>query len=479
MNTISKPLPAESAAKSRLTASRLWLYGVGEIPITASMVLFGLFLLFFYNSVLGLSAPLAGLAFAAGLALDAVLDPFIGFRSDRSRHRLGRRRSFMLGGSLTMGACFALLFCPPRSLGTIGLFSWLLACSVLFRFTTAVYRIPYLSLGAELSEDYDGRTIVMSIRAVCGLVGALISAALSFVLFFRNGTAGADAKLTYANYPKMGVAFGALLTVAGLIAFFGTAGHRDPAAVADSAHISHFWAGFRTAMANRAFRAVWSSFTLFYAAVILNATLSVQFFTWCAKITDAATLSQAQVSFGIGACCGIALWMALVRRGEKRTWYAMGVLGTSAVLTGATVLIGPGKLLGVGHAWSLLTGYGIAGIFASALWVLPPSMLADVADQDQSITGSRREGVYFGMLNFGEKIASGFAVLLAGVLVQYFVRLAPGSAIQTPGAVGRLSLLFGLAPGLMLIGSLILILPYNLGRSATRQIQQRLAGAIL
>ena len=45
---------------------------------------------------------------------------------------------------------------------------------------------PYLSLGAELSEDYDQRTIVMAIRAVCGLGGALISAALSFVLFFRN-----------------------------------------------------------------------------------------------------------------------------------------------------------------------------------------------------------------------------------------------------------------------------------------------------
>lgn len=478
MNTIEKPRAAEIAAKARLSPLRLWLYGVGEIPITASMVLFGLFLLFFYNSVLGVPAPLAGLAFAAGLALDAVLDPFIGFRSDRSRHPLGRRRSFMLVGSLTMGACFSLLFCPPRSLGTIGLFVWLIACSMLFRFTTAVYRIPYLSLGAELSEDYDERTIVMAVRAVCGLVGALIAAALSFVLFFRNGTAGVDPKLAYANYPKMGIAFGALLSVAGLIAFFGTAGHRDPAVVADSAHTSGFWAGFRTAMANRSFRAVWSSFTLFYAAVILNATLSVQFFTWCANITDAATLSQAQVSFGVGACCGIALWMALVRRGEKRTWYATGMLGTSLVLMAATLLIGPGKLLGVGHAWSLLSGYGIAGIFASALWVLPPSMLADVADQDHSVTGSRREGVYFGMLNFGEKIASGFAVLLAGVLLQYFVRLAPASPVQTQDAVGRLSVLFGLAPGLMLIGSLILIRPYNLGRCATRQIQQRLATGI-
>ena len=95
-------------------------------------------------------------------------------------------------------------------------------------------------------------------------------------------------------------------------------------------------------MANRAFRAVWSSFTLFYAAVILNATLSVQFFTWCAKITDAATLSQSADRFGVGAGCGIAYGSGTLRRGERRTWYATGMLGTSAVLLAATVLIGPG-----------------------------------------------------------------------------------------------------------------------------------------
>jgi GPH family glycoside/pentoside/hexuronide:cation symporter len=475
MSAIDRPYPAYRPAEVRLIWSRVWLYGIGEIPMTASMVLFGLFLLFFYNSVMGLPAPLAGLAFAAGLALDAALDPFIGFRSDRSRHPLGRRRSFMLAGTLTMGVSFALLFRPPRSLGMAGLFFWLLACSMLFRFTTAVYRIPYLSLGAELSEDYDERTLIMAVRSVCGLAGALSAAALSFLFFFRSGSEGTDAKLSYASYPNLGLAFGALHTIAGLVAFFGTAGHRDPVWATAATRVSGFWHGFRTAMANRAFRSVWFSFTLFYAAVILNATLSVQFFTWCAQIRDAAALSRAQVSFGTGACCGIALWMALVRRGEKRTWYALGMLGTSLMLIAAAVLIGPGKLLGVGRVWSLLAGYGVAGLFASVLWVLPPSMLADIADQDESVTGSRREGVYFGMLNFGEKVASGFAVLFGGFLLQYFVRLVPASPVQTPGVIGRLSLLFGLAPGLMLLGSLVLIVPYNLSRAATRNIQRHLA----
>ncbi len=471
----AEPVAASAPARKRLNRGRLWLYGVGEIPITVSMVLFGLFLLFFYNSVMGLSAPIAGLAFALGLVLDAVLDPFIGFRSDCSRHRLGRRRSFMLVGALTTGICFALIFTPPRSLGAAGLFLWLLVCSMLFRFTMAVYRIPYLSLGAELSDDYDERTIVMAVRSICGLAGALVAAALAFLLFFRGGLQGADPKLNYENYRPMAIAFGALLTLTGLVAFFGTAGHRDPLRVGDSFRLLGFRRGFMTAMANRDFRSVWLSFTVFYAAVILNASLSVQFFTWCAQIRDAGALSQAQVCFGTGACGGIALWMILVRRGEKRTWYAFGMLGTSVVLIGATLLVGPGKPLGTGSVWSLLAGYGVAGLFASALWVLPPSMLADIADEDEFVSGSRREGVYFGMLNFGEKVASGVAVLLSGVLLRYFVGLAPASIAQTETSVSRLSLMFGLGPGLMLLASIALIAPYKLSRTTTRRIQSQLA----
>src|ERR1700691_3877576 len=143
------------------------------------MVLIGLFLLFFYNSVLGLPAPLVGLASASGLVLDACIDPLISYQSDHSRHRLGRRRSYMLLGACTMGLCFVLVFFPPHFMSTgNGLFRWLLCCLILFRITTAIYRIPYLSLGAELAQDYDQRTMVNAVRSICGLVGALAAAAL-------------------------------------------------------------------------------------------------------------------------------------------------------------------------------------------------------------------------------------------------------------------------------------------------------------
>src|SRR5580692_8547078 len=95
------------AVPCSLPLSTKLVYGVGEMPITTLMVLFGLFALFFYNSVMGLPASLVGAGIASGLVFDALLDPYIGYLSDRSKGKLwvslGRRHAFMLPGALLMG----------------------------------------------------------------------------------------------------------------------------------------------------------------------------------------------------------------------------------------------------------------------------------------------------------------------------------------------------------------------------------------
>ena len=249
---LSPPSTLDTEPRPLAISAKL-LYGVGEMPITVLMVLSGLFILFFYNSVMGLPATLVGIGLFASLALDAVTDPLIGHLSDRSRHRLGRRHAFMLPGALGMGPCFYLLFSPPRTLGHLGLFLWLLGSMIALRATSAIYRIPYLGLGAELSRDYDDRTSTMAVRAVFGLVGTLAAAGLSFLLFFPATADGSEPKLQYAGYPHLGLAFGALMTVSGLICFFGTLGHRTSGTGKSSAAPS-FLSAFRISMQNAEFR---------------------------------------------------------------------------------------------------------------------------------------------------------------------------------------------------------------------------------
>jgi GPH family glycoside/pentoside/hexuronide:cation symporter len=468
------------AVPCSLPLSTKLVYGVGEMPITTLMVLFGLFALFFYNSVMGLPASLVGAGIASGLVFDALLDPYIGYLSDRSKGKLwvslGRRHAFMLPGALLMGPCFFLMFSPPRGLGHAALFAWLVACSIALRTTSALYRIPYLSLGAELSDDYDDRTSTMAIRAMFGLIGTLAAAGLSFLLFFPATPGGSEPKLNYAGYPRLGLVFGALMTASGLIGCLGTLGYRTFGSGPSTVAAQHFFSAFRIAMRNRAFRSLWCSVTLFFMAVVLNATLAIQYFTWYARVQGGTTLSAIQTSFYVGALAGVFLWMTLARRLEKRTLYMLATAVLAALLACAALLVGEGRPLGAGNGVALLVGHAVAGVFASAVWVIPASMVADVTDTDELETGLRRQGIFFGILNFGEKIAAGGALLFAGVLLSFFGKLRPvaGLADQTPAVAPFLGVLYGLVPAALLLIALALVLPYRLDRRTVNDLQRQL-----
>jgi GPH family glycoside/pentoside/hexuronide:cation symporter len=457
----------------------LWLqlfYGIGEIPITLTMGLMGIFVLFFYNSVMGLPAVLAGFGVTAGLVVDAMLDPYIGYRSDQCGHKLGRRHAFMLFGALAMGPCFCLLMSPPRNLGTIPLFCWLLVCSVAFRFTMAVYRIPYLSLGAELTSDYDERTRVIAIRSLLGLAGMLAGSALPFLLFFPAVSGDSDPKLHYGGYPRMGLFFGACMTLAGLAAMFGTLSRRTSGDT-KKAHpeARRFSSGVRMFLRNREFRALWVSFTICSLAVVVNFSLAVHYLKWYARIDSGKALSAIQTCFYVGALAGVVAWIWIAKRGEKRNLFAGSTLGLAALLCMAALLVGEGRLFGTGHPLPLMAGNFIAGLLASALWVLPFSMMADVVDEDELHSGMRREGICFGVMNFGEKVAAGGALLVSGALLSFFIHLKPGGDAQAPGVVDRVGLAYGLAPGILLALSACVALSYGLDRRKVRSIQARLA----
>jgi Na+/melibiose symporter-like transporter len=472
------PVTSLAADRRPLPFSVKLLYGVGEMPITVLMVLSGLFLLFFYNSVMGLPPALVGIGLSCSLVVDAVLDPFIGHLSDRTSHPFGRRHIFMLPGALLVGPCFFLLFSPPRSLGHAGLFVWLLFWAVAMRGASAIYRIPYLSLGAELSRDYDDRTGTMGLRTMFGLAGTLAASALSFLIFFPTTADGSEPKLHYAGYPHMGLAFGALMTISGLIGTLSTLRYRTIGGGKNSAG-PHFFSGFWISMQNRHFRTIWLATTVFFLAVVLNFSMAIHYFTWYAHISRSEILSFIQTCFYGGALGGVALWMTLARRTEKRTLYIMAASASAALLLMATLLIGSGRPLGIGHPFPLIVGHVVGGIFASAVWVVPASMIADVTDTDQLATGLRREGIYFGIMNFGEKIAAGGALLLAGSSLAVFRRLSPGAAFGTPGhppaAAAYVGLLYGAVPAALLVLSLIFILPYRLNRRTVHEIQLQLA----
>src|SRR5206468_1534813 len=157
-----------------------------------------------------------------------------------------------------------------------------------------------------------------------------------------------------------------------------------------------------------------------------NGVLAIHYFTWYARIGDSHVIGMLQAVFYIGALAGVCFWLLVSRYTEKKTICRLAIFATALLMALATLVVGPGSLSGTGNAFPLMVGHALAGLTGSALWVIPSSMVADIIDQDDLSTGHRREGVFFGILNFGEKIGAGASLLIAGILLDYYVKLVPG-----------------------------------------------------
>jgi GPH family glycoside/pentoside/hexuronide:cation symporter len=479
---VAAPVPEAtvlSAALPVLDRRTRLAYAAGDVPNAIKMITAGLFGFFFYTSVMGLSGSLVGIAGAIGLVWDAVIDPYIGHLSDRSRSRWGRRHAFMLAGAVTMGLGFWLSFSPPRGLSQWALFAWVLGTGFVVRTATSLYRVPYFALGAELSRDYDERTRITGLRGILGVLGSMATASLSFVLFFPNRGTG-DPKLDYDGYPAMGLAFGVMMTLFALAATLGTRSWAHVGAASRAAAAPrvtpHFLATSWDCLRNRSFRVLFATSSLFFLSVSVNATLSIHFFTYYVEITDSKALSVLKVAFYLAGFLGVLFWLRASRGMQKHRLYVMGTLSAGVIMLAVYFLMGKGNLLGTGHVAALLLCNALVGFFASTLWFVPPSLLADVVDEDELATGERREGSFFGLYSFGQQLAGGLALVLTGVLVDGFAGLVPGQVEQSAETVRRIGMLYAVLPGTLLVIAAGWAMQYKLGRKEVAAIQRQLDG---
>lgn len=129
--------------------------------------------LMYYSQVLGLDPWLAGIALAIGLIIDAVSDPVVGYLSDNTHSRWGRRHPYLYASVIPLALSFYLLWHPPTSVlgDDVPLFIYLLACNAALRLSTTLFLIPALAMVAELSSDYDQRTRLLSgLQSIYGVV---------------------------------------------------------------------------------------------------------------------------------------------------------------------------------------------------------------------------------------------------------------------------------------------------------------------
>jgi len=410
------------------------LYGIGDIAITTKNTSLSQFLLFFYADVMRMAPGWVGMALFVGKLWDALTDPAIGYLSDATRSRWGRRRPYVLAAAVPMGLCYCLLFAPPVTGGWL-LFAYLLLAFMALDTVFTAFATPYAAWGAELARDYHERTVVVQIRALCGVVGGVIGATTPVLVAQRF----ADPSV---GYSRMALVLGGVMTMAALVTGITVPDARQADIPAPS--LRHFLGGIRGTFVNRHFNIVFATFCLMTVAAAVGQSIQLIVIKYRLEMYD--FFPAIALVFALSFAGSFPLWLRLSRRVGKHRALMIG-LALGCVVPFGWLLVQPGQRLAM-----LL--FMFAGGMSTGSVTLALSQAIDVIDFDELATGEKRAGAYFGVWTLGLKSMSAIGTLLGGLLLS-LVNYVPQQT-QNPATLWWLVVLVGpVQAGVHLIGLLV------------------------
>jgi GPH family glycoside/pentoside/hexuronide:cation symporter len=360
----------------------------------------GLFLIYCYSEASGILRAFAvGVILTCARLLETVDDGLIGFWSDRTNSRFGRRAPFILLATPFWALFSFLLFTPPES-SAAAAGAYLFIVIELYFLTSTLSGGPYEALLPEIAPDSDERVSIVGMRVYLGAAGAGLGLVGGFLLVDAVGYAGMAATLAVV---ALGFRY---LGLAGAWPYVSRT--QEPAEL-----------GLREALSvtfrNRYFLYFLPAFALFQLGFqillgslpfLIEAALDIdEIGRWGAALT-AVALGTMVVT--------IPVMTRLSHRMSKRSAYRISLLSAVALFP---LLAFAGFLPGIPPEAQLVAAMVVVGLPIAGNYLFPAPLTADIIDYDALQTGLRREATYYGAQNFVEKTTSALTPLLLGALL--------------------------------------------------------------
>jgi glycoside/pentoside/hexuronide:cation symporter, GPH family len=453
-------------------------YGTGAVAYGIKDNGFSVFLLIFYNQVIGLSADLVGLAVMIALIIDAFIDPIIGHLSDRTNTRWGRRHPWLYASLIPVALSWFLLWHPP-DWGETGLFFYLIGVAILVRSAIAMNEVPSAAMLPELTSDYHERTNVIRYRYLGGWVGGLFILWLAYGVFLvptPEQPAGLLRREGYDAYAWAGVI---MMVLAVLVAAIGT--HRRiakrPERLPPRQPLGAELRAIKGTLSNRAFLTLMAAGIFAYANQGLNFATStyMQSYVW---EFPAWAFSAWPITLLLGVVFAFIATPTISKKMGKK--HAAALMAAVAVVFGLLPYIlrllgwfpanGDPVTIPLFFAFMVLAvGSGICPM------ILSGSMLADVVEDSEIKTGHREEGLFFAGNLFMQKCVTGIGTFAAGSLISavgFPDNAVPGQV--DPAVIDRLMLSFTMLTIFFVAIAVTIFLRFPLGEADHEDRLQRL-----
>jgi GPH family glycoside/pentoside/hexuronide:cation symporter len=382
----------------------------------------------FYADVVLVPLGFLAIAIAFARSLDALSDPIVGWISDRTRTRLGRRRPFLIFGPPLCGLAFWAMLSPPPALIGDHAAPWFAVTFTLYFIFHTIYSLPHYALGPELTLDYNERSSLFGVRESFTILGTIVASGAPGVMM---NVLGWDERRVFSF---IGVTFAIILTLLYWLLAWQVR-ERAEFSVRES---NPFVPGVRRALRNRPFIILLASYVVSSITGAIPATLLPFFNAYVLEPKNPNLWLSLELLayFGVGFLC-LPLWVAASKRfGKLPAWLASFLMNITG--GGAMFFLGKGDT-----TWLMILIAWAGAAFGAGLF-LGPSMQADVIDYDELYTGKRREAQYTAFWSILPKfVAIPSAVVPIAILGE--LGYMP-NAIQSPQVILAIKAMFALLP---------------------------------
>ncbi len=429
------------------------------------------------NLAFSISPTVVGILSAIPRLVDAISDPVMGYVSDHTNSRWGRRRPFIFSGILVAGVIFALMWQIGDGQSETFYFVYFLAFLIVFFLAYTIFATPWVALGYELTPDYHERTKLMGVQNFMGQVPFLVLAPW-FLWFMELDVFGGMAN----GASVLGITVAVLCIAGGLIPALFLRERFAQATTAEStgridlkeaivSEVARFLAGFAETLKNRDFvMLAIATFLVFNGFQLIGAFQSyVIIYYVFAGDRDAGGLLLGQ--FGMISSVVTFVVIAITtflstRIGKRQTFYVM--IGISTI----------GYLLkwfcySTEYPYLILVTAFLIPFGLGALFTLMGSMIADVCDKDELVTGERREGMYGAIFWWVVKLGMSVALLLGGILLDV-TGFDVDLEVQAEETLYLLRLFDAIVPAAASLLSIFLVASYSITEKRAVEIRAEL-----